>query len=133
MPCPDAPLRAVRMALQMRDEVAELAAAWRERGHELGFGVGIAQGFATLGRVGFEGRYDYAAIGTVTNLAARLCDAAEAGQILVSPRVRAAAGGGVRTRNLGPRAFRGLARPVEVFEVVGVEAGPDAEESEQQT
>lgn len=133
VPCPDAPLRAVRMALQMRDEVAELAAAWRERGHELGFGVGIAQGFATLGRVGFEGRYDYAAIGTVTNLAARLCDAAEAGQILVSPRVRAAAGGGVRTRNLGPRAFRGLARPVEVFEVVGVEAGPDAEESEQQT
>ena len=75
-PCPDAPERAVRMALEMRDRVDELATRWRRQGHDLGFGVGIAQGYATLGRVGFEGRWDYAAIGTVTNVAARLCAAA---------------------------------------------------------
>ena len=71
LPCPDAPERAVRMAVAMRDRVAALAEGWRRMGHDLGFGVGIAQGYATLGRIGFEGRFDYAAIGTVTNLAAR--------------------------------------------------------------
>ena len=87
IPCPDAPERAVRMAVAMRSRVAELAEGWRRRGHDLGFGVGIAQGYATLGRIGFEGRYDYAAIGTVTNLRARLCAHAEPGQILITQRV----------------------------------------------
>ena len=93
LPCPDAPARAVLMAVAMRDRVTQLAETWQQMGHDLQFGAGIAQGHATLGRVGFEGRYDYAAIGTVTNLAARLCDMAAAGQILVSPRVQHAAEG----------------------------------------
>ena len=82
------------MAVDMRARVAALAQEWRRQGHDLGFGVGIAQGYATLGRVGFPGRYDYAAIGTVTNLAARLCAEAAADQILVSPAGQA--------RDLGP-------------------------------
>ena len=91
VPCDDPALRAVRMAVAMRERVGELARRVAAgTGHELGFGVGIAQGYATLGRIGFEGRSDYAAIGTVTNLAARLCDAAGPGQILVSQRVLAA-------------------------------------------
>jgi class 3 adenylate cyclase len=118
-PCPDAPERAVRMALEMRDRVDELAVSWQRQGHSLGFGVGIAQGYATLGRVGFEGRWDYAAIGTVTNVAARLCAAAAARQILISPRVRAGLDGGFETRSLGPLELRGISRPVEVHEVIG--------------
>ena len=90
LPCPDPSARAVRMAVAMRARVAELAAGWRKHGHELGFGIGIAQGYATLGRIGFEGRFDYAAIGTVANLAARLCAEAGDGQILVSQRALAA-------------------------------------------
>ena len=74
--CPDPPVRAVKMAVEMRDAVAELTAGWRKHGHELGFGMGIAHGYATLGRIGFEGRFDYSAIGTVVNLAARLCSQA---------------------------------------------------------
>ena len=124
-PCPDAPERAVRMALEMRDRVAELAEGWRRHGHSLGFGVGIAQGFATLGRVGFEGRWDYAAIGTVSNVAARLCAQARAHQILISPRVRVALGESFETRPLGAVELRGLARPVDVFEVIGI---PPSEE-----
>ena len=89
VPCADGPARAVRMAVEMRARIADIARGWRKQGHVLGFGVGIAQGYATLGRVGFEGRYDYAAIGTVTNLAARLCEAASDGQILVTERVLA--------------------------------------------
>jgi class 3 adenylate cyclase len=86
----------------------------------LGFGVGIAQGYATLGRVGFEGRWDYAAIGTVTNVAARLCAAAAARQILISPRVRAGLDERFETRPLGPLELRGISRPVEVHEVIGM-------------
>ena len=73
LPCPDPCVRAVRMAVEMRERVAELAVEWRKLGHDLGFGVGIAHGYATLGRIGFEGRFDYTAIGPVVNLAARLC------------------------------------------------------------
>ena len=76
LPCDDAPERAVAMAIAMRDRVRVLAHGWHRRGHDLGFGIGIAQGFATLGRIGYEGRFDYAAIGSVTNLAARLCESA---------------------------------------------------------
>ena len=118
-PCADAPERAVRMALQMRDRVDELATHWHRQGHDLGFGVGIAQGYATLGRVGFEGRWDYAAIGTVTNVAARLCAAAASRQVLISPRVRAGLDESFETRSLGPMELRGISRPLEVHEVIG--------------
>jgi class 3 adenylate cyclase len=118
-PCPDAPARAVRMAVAMRERVEVLAAGWRARGHHLGFGVGIAQGYATLGRVGFEGRWDYAAIGPVTNLAARLCDLAAPGQILVSPRVRTGAAAEFELGEVGAVEVKGFARPVELFEVIG--------------
>jgi class 3 adenylate cyclase/CheY-like chemotaxis protein len=126
IPCPDAPGRAVRMAVAMRSRVAELAEGWRRRGHDLGFGVGVAQGYATLGRVGFEGRWDYAAIGTVTNLSARLSSLAEAGQILITQRVEAGAAEVAVTRSLGPVNLRGIARPVEVFEVLGLDAARTA-------
>ena len=118
-PCADAPERAVRMALDMRDRVDVLAESWRRHGHDLGFGVGIAQGYATLGRVGFEGRWDYAAIGTVTNVAARLCDVARPRQILISPRVLAGLDDRFETRPLGPLELRGISRPVDVHEVIG--------------
>ena len=88
LPCPDPSERAVRMAVEMRDAVAGLAAKWRELGHELGFGIGIAHGCAMLGQLGFEGRYDYSAIGSVVNLAARLCGEAGDGQILVDSQVQ---------------------------------------------
>ena len=80
-------LQAVRMALDLRMVIGALIEKWRRLGHELGFGIGIAHGFATLGTIGFEGRFDYAAIGTVSNVASRLCDEAKPGQILISPRV----------------------------------------------
>jgi class 3 adenylate cyclase len=120
VPCPDAPERAVRMAVAMRARVTELAQSWRRRGHELGFGVGIAQGYATLGRVGFPGRYDYAAIGTVTNLAARLCSEAAAGQILVTQRVLTGAEAVATSRSVGPLALRGFSRPVDAHEILGL-------------
>ncbi len=86
VPVPDPAARAVRMVLEMRERLAELTVKWRKRGFDLGFGAGIAQGFATIGAVGFEGRWDYGAIGTVTNLAARLCSEAKPGQILISQK-----------------------------------------------
>ena len=90
MPCPDPCERAVKMAVEMRDRVIELAAKWRKLGHDLGFGMGIAHGFATLGRISSEGRFDYTAIGRVVNLAARLCGEAKSGQILVDGKVHTA-------------------------------------------
>ena len=126
IPCPDAPERAVRMAVAMRGRVAELADGWRRRGHDLGFGVGIAQGYATLGRVGFEGRYDYAAIGTVTNVSARLSAQAKAGQILATQRVVTGAAEVAVTSSLGPLELRGITRPVEVFDVLGIDAARTA-------
>jgi len=120
MPCPDPALRAVRLAVEMREAVAALGRDWAARGHEIGFGVGIAQGFATLGRIGFEGRSDYTAIGTVTNIAARLCDAAEDGQILVTRRIAAAAEDAARFDDLGEIALKGLVRPVAVANVVNL-------------
>jgi class 3 adenylate cyclase/CheY-like chemotaxis protein len=127
IPCPDAPERAVRMAVAMRGRVAELAEGWKRRGHDLGFGVGIAQGYATLGRVGFEGRYDYAAIGTVTNLSARLSGLARAGQILATQRVVTGAAEVAVTSSLGPMELRGITRPVEVFDVLGLDAARAAQ------
>lgn len=120
--CDDAPLRAIRMAVAMRSRVQELTQAWAVRGHDLGFAVGIAQGFATMGRIGFEGRFDYAAIGSVTNLASRLCDRARADQILVTQRVHAAAGDLVSSVGLGPMSLKGFSRDTHVYDVLGLNA-----------
>jgi class 3 adenylate cyclase/AmiR/NasT family two-component response regulator len=122
VPCPDPALRAVRLAVAMREAVAALARDWASRGHAIGFGVGIAQGYATLGQVGFEGRSDYTAMGTVTNLAARLCEMAEDGQILVTWRIVAAIEGAARVEPLGEIALKGLVRPVAVGNVVSLSA-----------
>jgi class 3 adenylate cyclase len=122
VPVPDPAARAVRMALAMRERVGALAALWRKRGHDLGLGVGIAQGYATLGAIGFEGRWDYAAIGTVTNLAARLCAEAKAGQILVTSRVVGALEELVDVEEVGALSLRGLLRPVPTFSLLGLRA-----------
>jgi adenylate cyclase len=121
LPCADAPQRAVRMAVGMRARVAQLEEQWSRRGHDLGFSVGIAQGHATLGRIGFEGRSDYAAIGTVTNAAARLCGEADPGQILISQRVYAGAEELVVVDSVGELALRGFSRPVRAYNVVGLD------------
>ncbi len=118
LPCPDHPLRAVRMAIAMRERVGQLAQAWRRYGHRLGFGVGIAQGYATLGKTGFEGRFDYAAIGPVANLAARLCDEAADGQILLSQRTVAAVEPLVEVEPAGELALKGFVRPVAAYSVL---------------
>jgi class 3 adenylate cyclase len=112
--------RAVRMAVAMRDRVRALRAGWRKRGHDLDLGVGIAQGYATIGAIGFEGRWDYGAIGTVTNLAARLCAEAQGGQILVASRVAAAVEELIDAEEVGALALRGLTKPVPTFNVVGL-------------
>jgi class 3 adenylate cyclase/CheY-like chemotaxis protein len=122
LPCPDAPARAVRMAVAMRNRIADIADGWRRLGHDLSFGVGIAQGYATLGVVGFEGRQDYAAIGSVTNMAARLCGEAKPGQILISQRVCAAAADILVTEEVGTLELRGFSRPTQAFNVVGLNA-----------
>ena len=109
--------RAVEMALTMRDRVAGLVEGWSRLGHDLGFGVGIAQGFATLGRIGYEGRFDYAAIGTVTNLAARLCGEADAGEVLVSQRVFSAVEAVAAGEPVGALELRGFSRPIRAFGV----------------
>jgi len=120
VPCPDPALRAVRLALEMHDMVDSLARLWADRGHEIGFGVGIAQGYATLGRIGFEGRFDYTAMGTVTNLAARLCAEAKPGQILVTRRVAGAIDSIAALEPLGDIALKGLRRPVAVLNVIAL-------------
>jgi adenylate cyclase len=115
VPCPDPAARAVRMAMAMRLRVGELTETWRKRGHHLNFGVGIAQGYATLGKIGFEGRFDYAAIGPVTNLAARLCDEAEGGQILISQRVYAAVETLAIAEPVGALSLKGFVKPVPAY------------------
>jgi adenylate cyclase len=122
IPCDDAPVRSIRMALAMRQRVQELADSWQRRGYELAFGTGIAQGYATLGRIGYAGRFDYAAIGSVTNLAARLCAEASPWQILVTQRVNAAAEDLVVSRLVGELSLRGFSRPVRAFEVSGLDS-----------
>jgi class 3 adenylate cyclase len=112
--------RAVRMALALRDDVSTMAAEWRKLGHRLGFGVGIATGHATMGRIGFEGRSDYAAVGSVVNLAARLCAEADDGQILLSPRAHARLGAGVAVRDVGEMSLKGFSQPIDVVEVVNM-------------
>ncbi|HEY5608303.1 MAG TPA: response regulator [Alphaproteobacteria bacterium] len=122
LPCPDPPARAVRMAIDMRGCVTELALKWRKYGHELGFGIGIAHGYATLGRIGFEGRFDYAAIGSVANLAARLCSEAKDGQILVDIKVQSAIESVADSEPAGDFTLKGFHRPVRAFNVRGLAA-----------
>jgi adenylate cyclase len=119
---PDAPLRAVRLGCALRERMRELTAVWHKRGYELGFGAGIALGYATCGEVGFEGRSDYAAIGTVTNLAARLADEATADQILIEQRLYAEVEADVEVEAVGPFTLKGFQRPVAAFDVVAVRA-----------
>src|SRR5437899_1549586 len=118
VPVPDAPARAVRMAVAMRQRVDELLVRWRKRGYDLDFGVGVAQGYATIGAIGFEGRLDYGAIGTVTNLDARLCGEAKPGQILISQRVYGAVEDSVDVEELGGLTLRGFSKPVPAFNVL---------------
>ena len=119
LPCPDPAERAVRMSVAMRAGVGELMSGWRRRGFAIGFGIGVAQGYATLGRIGFAERVDYTAIGTVTNLAARLCAEAQDGQILLSKRVAAAVEGIVTLEEVGNLALKGLSQAIAVYNVVG--------------
>ena len=115
--------RAVRMALELRADVAALAEGWRNLGHRLGFGVGIGTGYATMGRIGFEGRVDYAAIGSVVNLTARLCAEATDGAILLSPRARARLGERFTLRDAGEMTVKGFSQPIQVADVVGLVSG----------
>ncbi|MGZ4317685.1 MAG: adenylate/guanylate cyclase domain-containing protein [Gaiellaceae bacterium] len=115
VPTPDHELLAARLALAMRDRIGGLAEGWRKRGYELGLGAGISVGHATLGRIGYEGRYDYGVLGSVTNLAARLSDQAAAGQILLSQRAYAALEGQVEAEPVADLQVKGFARPVQAY------------------
>jgi len=117
LPCLDAPQRAARLAIGMRAAVSALVPGWKRRGHQLGIGLGMAQGYATLGRIGFEDRFDYTAIGAVINLAARLCADAADGQILVSGRLAAAVEDIAEVEDMGERTIRGMSRPVSVVDL----------------
>ena len=117
LPCSAPWARAVQMAIEMRDEVTKLAASWRTHGHDLGFGIGIAHGYATLGCIGFEGRFQYSATGTVANLASRLCDHAFNGQILVDAKVHAEAEALAELESVGELDLKGFRRPVKAFNV----------------
>jgi adenylate cyclase len=120
IPAADHTHRAVRMAVAMRDRAAELAAAWRRHGYDLGFGVGVARGYATLGRIGFEGRFDYGAVGSVVNMASRLGNAAAAGQILISLRVFAEVEDVVDAEPAGELELKGFHGPQKVFNLIAV-------------
>jgi class 3 adenylate cyclase len=108
------------MAVALRDRLGPLVAGWRKRGHDLGFAVGLASGYATLGEIGFEGRYDYGVIGSVVNLASRLCDHAERDQILISARAKLAVEGLAHTEEVGAVSLKGFHAPVTAFNVVGL-------------
>jgi class 3 adenylate cyclase len=118
VPVENPALQAVLMALDMRTAIGAMIDKWRDLGHDLGFGIGIAHGFATLGTIGFEGRFDYAAIGTVSNVASRLCDEAKPGQILVSPRVRQSIDKAVTVEPVGEFTLKGIRRPMMTYNVL---------------
>jgi class 3 adenylate cyclase len=118
VPVENPALQAVLMALDMRAAIGAMIEKWRLLGHDLGFGIGIAHGFATLGTIGFEGRYDYAAIGTVSNVASRLCDEAKPGQILISPRVMLAVDKAVTVEPVGEFELKGIRRPMAAYNVL---------------
>ena len=118
VPVENPALQAVLMALEMRDAIGALTDKWRRLGHDIGFEIGIAHGFATLGTIGFEGRFDYAAIGTVSNVASRLCDEAKPGQILITPRVLMAVENAVSIQPVGEFALKGIRRPLAAYNVL---------------
>lgn len=118
VPLPNPTLQAVQMALEMRAAIGELIETWRRMGHELGFGIGISYGYATLGMIGFEGRFDYAAIGTVANVASRICDDAKSGEILISDRVLMAVEDDVTVEPKGEFTLKGIRRPLSVYNVL---------------
>ena len=122
LPVDDHELEAVRLALAVRERFEQLAAVWRKRGTELGLGIGIEAGYATLGRIGFEGRYDYAALGPVANLAARLSTRAAPRQILIGPRLHAAVEETVDASPVGELQLKGFGRPISTYEVHGLRA-----------
>ena len=122
VPVPNPAERALRMALAMRERVQELSKKWRKRGYDLALGIGIAQGYATIGAIGFEGRWDYGAIGTVTNLAARLCGEAKGEQILASLRVVGEVEDMIETEEVGPLTLKGFHKPVPAFSVLGLKS-----------
>ncbi len=124
VPVPNPAERAIRMAVVMRERVADLIAKWRKLGYELNFGIGIAQGYATIGAIGFEGRWDYGAIGTVTNLAARLCGEAQGGQILVSSKVAAVVESLIDAEEVGPLTLKGFLKPVPAYNVLALKPRP---------
>ena len=128
VPVPNPALQAVQMALEMRAALGGLIGKWRRLGHDLGFGIGISHGYATLGTIGFEGRFDYAAIGTVSNVASRLCDEAQPGQILISPRVQMAVEEAVSTEAVGEFELKGIRRPMTVYNVLYLAAPSKAAE-----
>jgi class 3 adenylate cyclase/putative methionine-R-sulfoxide reductase with GAF domain len=118
VPVDNPALQAVLMALEMRETIGALTGKWRRFGHDIGFGIGIAHGYATLGTIGFEGRFDYAAIGTVSNVASRLCDEAKPGQILISPRVLVAVEDTVKVEPVGEFELKGIRRPLAAYNVL---------------
>jgi len=122
VPVDDHELKAIELSLAAQQRFEELAVSWRKLGHELGLGVGIAAGYATLGRIGFEGRYDYGVLGTVNNLASRLSSHAEPGQTLISQRVYAAVEERVDAHEVGSLELKGFGRPVPAYEVRGLKA-----------
>jgi adenylate cyclase len=123
VPVPNPAERAIRMAVAMRERVADLRVKWRKRGVDLDLGVGIAEGYATIGAIGFEGRLDYGAIGTVTNLAARLCGEAKPAQILVSQRMVGMIEELVDVEPVGALALKGFLKIVSAFNVLGLKEG----------
>jgi GAF domain-containing protein len=118
VPVENPALQAVLMALELREAIGAMTATWSRLGHEIGFGIGIAHGFATLGTIGFEGRFDYAAIGTVSNVASRLCDEAKPGQILISPRVLMKVENAVKVEPVGEFELKGIRRPLPAYNVI---------------
>jgi class 3 adenylate cyclase len=116
--CADHTERAVRLALDMRVSVDGLAKEWRRKGHVLGFGIGIAAGYATLGQIGFEHRREYTAIGSVTNLASRLCDEARPGQIVINQRVFGSIEAAVEAAHIGDLSLKGFNRPIPAYEIL---------------
>jgi adenylate cyclase len=122
VPIPDALEQAVRMACELHERFSALRANWNKRGYDLDLGIGIAQGYATLGAIGFEDRWDYAAIGSVTNLAARLCAEAKGGQILTNQRTLSRVEALVRAEPIGELSLKGIARPVAAYNITGLAA-----------
>ena len=119
VPIENPALQAVLMAIEAREAIGSLTEAWHRLGHDIGLGIGVAHGFATLGTIGFEGRFDYAAIGTVSNVASRLCDEAKPGQILISPRVLTKVENAVTVEPVGEFTLKGIRRPLAAYNVLG--------------